>query len=224
MKLHSEMFGMCGWGGELKKLAIDIFVISFGLIVSSFGTALFYAASLGSSPMATFSDGLHNILNISYGSANTLANAVLLISLLFIKRKYINVGTILCVFTIGPFVNIFGNMLENLSIYEGAFLLRIICVLAGTIMMGLGIGLYVAVERGYGPLEALVKLLCQSKGLSYTKAKMIQDAILVVCGILLKAKWGVGTLIAVFLTGPILQWSIKFFTSKLNNYRQIKEI
>ncbi len=206
-----ESVGRAQKGGSAKRLVIDILVISFGIMVSSLGTAIFYASNLGSSPMATFSDGIHNILSISYGAANTLANGILLILLFFIKRNYINVGTVLCVFLIGPFVNFFNKILSVYPIEQLALYYKVIFVVIGTALMGIGLGLYVAVERGYGPLEAIVKLLCEEKGLSYTKAKVAQDIILVALGIILSAKWGLGTVIAAVLTGPILQKSIQFF-------------
>lgn len=197
----------------------DIIIISFGLMISSFGTALFYAAELGSSPMATFCDGIHNVFNISYGTANTVANMVLLVVLFFLARNYINIGTVLCVFTIGLWVNLFTPMLSGLLICEWPIVTRVLCTVAGTILMGCGLGLYVAVDRGFGALEGLVKLLCAKKKFSYTKAKVIQDIILVVGGILLSATWGIGTVIAMLLTGPVLQWSIHFFTPLLNRHR-----
>lgn len=193
---------------------MDIMTISLGLAISSFGTALFYASNLGSSPMATFSDGVHNVLNISYGTANTLVNVLMLIILIFIGKNYINIGTILCVFGIGPLVNFFMFLLRDFPIAESPMIVRYIFILIGTVTMGVGLGLYVAVERGYGPLEAIVKILCERKDVSYTKAKILQDLVLVVLGILLKAQWGGGTLIAALLTGPILQKSIHFFTPR----------
>lgn len=204
---------------NMFQLAADIIIISFGLMISSFGTALFYAAELGSSPMATFCDGLHNLLHISYGTANTLANLLLLVVLFFLQRSYINVGTVLCVFTIGLWVNLFTPLLGGAMIAQWSLWARVLCTVAGTALMGVGLGLYVAVDRGFGALEGLVKLLCTKRDLSYTKAKIIQDILLVVAGILLTAKWGVGTLIAMLLTGPVLQQAIQFFTPKLAGRR-----
>lgn len=210
-------------GGERKisakdniiKFSLDCVIISIGLMISSFGTALFYAAELGSSPMATFCDGIHNILGISYGDANMLANVILLVGLFIFEKKYINLGTILCVFTIGPWVNLFTPMLINLAVSQWSITLRVLSTVAGTVLMGAGLGLYVAVGRGFGALEGLVQVLCTKKNVSYTVAKIIQDFLLVAGGIALSAKWGVGTVIAMLLTGPIMQLSIRKFARLL---------
>jgi len=204
---------------DITTIAKDVIVILIGLMISSFGTGLFYNAELGSSPMATFCDGVHTVFGISYGSANTLVNLFLLVVLFFINRKYINIGTILCVFAIGPFVNLFTGMLSALDIANWNIILRILCTILGTALMGFGLGLYVSVDRGLGALEGLVKVLCEKARFSYSKAKIIQDILLVAGGILMRAKWGVGTIIAMFLTGPVLQASIGLFSRRIEERR-----
>lgn len=197
---------------NIINLLRDVVVISIGLMISSFGTSLFYAAELGSSPMATFCDGVHTILGISYGMANTLVNMFLLVVLFFLNRKYINIGTILCVFAIGPFVNLFTPLLVGLGVFRWNIILRVLCTMAGTLLMGIGLGLYVAVNHGFGALEGLVKILCDRNKFSYSKVKIMQDIILVAGGISLSARWGVGTIIAILFTGPALEVSLGFFS------------
>ena len=204
---------------KILRLVLDVLVIEIGLMISSLGTAFFYAANLGSSAMATCCDGLHLLLNISYGDANTLANAALLILLFLLCRSYINVGTVLCVFTIGPWVNLFTPLLQGLKLSEMNMAVRILCTLVGTAMMGVGLGLYMAVDRGFGALEGLVKYARTRFGISVRAAKIVQDAVLVGTGILLGAQWGIGTVVGILLTGPVLQKSSQFFGRQLTHLR-----
>lgn len=204
---------------KILHLVLDVLVIEIGLMISSLGTAFFYAADLGSSAMATCCDGLHLLLNISYGDANTLANATLLILLFLLCRSYINVGTVLCVFTIGPWVNLFTPLLQGLKLSEMNMAVRILCTLVGTAMMGVGLGLYMAVDRGFGALEGLVKYARTRFGISVRVAKIVQDAVLVGTGILLGAQWGIGTVVGILLTGPVLQKSSQFFGRQLTHLR-----
>ena len=204
---------------KILCLVLDVLVIEIGLMISSLGTAFFYAADLGSSAMATCCDGLHLLLNISYGDANTLANATLLILLFLLCRSYINVGTVLCVFTIGPWVNLFTPLLQGLKLSEMNMAVRILCTLVGTAMMGVGLGLYMAVDRGFGALEGLVKYARTRFGISVRVAKIVQDAVLVGTGILLGAQWGIGTVVGILLTGPVLQKSSQFFGRQLTHLR-----
>lgn len=201
--------------GGGKELILDIIIISFGLMISSFGTALFYQADMGSGAMATFSDGIHRLMNISYGTANLLINILFLICLFFWDRTMINVGTLLCVCLIGPFVDLGNFVLGMLPIATAPVYIRFICVLAGCGMMGIGLSLYVAVNRGFGALEGLVKYFCNKTSLSFDKVKIGQDVILVIFGMVLHAKWGIGTLISALTIGPIMNVFISLFQKVL---------
>lgn len=196
---------------KIKDMIKDILIISFGLFISSFGTALFYEANMGSGAMATFCDGIHRVLNITYGQANIVMNVILLLILFFCDRKYINIGTLLCVFVIGIFVDASSWMLTFVPFGGSVWGIRFAGAIAGTILMGVGLGLYVAVDRGFGALEGLVKYVVAKRNWQFGKVKIAQDVILIVLGIVLQAAWGIGTVISAFLIGPIMQWSIKWF-------------
>lgn len=202
---------------KILQILKDAVVIEIGLMISSLGTSLFYSADLGSSAMATFCDGLHLLIHTSYGNANTIANAVLLIVLFAMDRKYIGIGTILCVFTIGPWVNLFMSLLSPFAFEQTNMVIRILLTIAGASLMGVGLGIYMAVNRGFGALEGIVKYLCKKFNLEVKTVKIFQDAILVLGGILLGAQWGIGTIVGIFLCGPVLQRSNQIFSTVLNS-------
>lgn len=199
---------------KTRKLIIDVLLIEAGLAISSLGTAFFYSAELGSGAMATFSDGLHILLNVGYGTANTIANIFFLFILFALKKEYINVGTVLCVFTIGPWVNMFTSLIPPIAV-EGMMVLRVVFVCVGAVLMGVGLGIYMAIGRGYGALEGIVNYVSEKTGLPIKTIKMIEDAVLSISGILLGGKWGIGTIVGIFLIGPVLQKSSELFTSFL---------
>lgn len=197
----------------------DIVVILLGIAMSSLGTSIFYAADLGSAPLATFFDGIHDLFSVSYGTANILINIVLLIALFIANRTYINYGTILCVFASGLFLNLFSPLIENIGISNWNIFLRIICTGFGTIIMGAGLGLYVAVGKGLGPLEGLVIHFSTKSHLPFLVIKIIQDFMLVLFGIIMGGQWGIGTFIATVFTGPILQLSMYVFQGLFARHR-----
>lgn len=205
---------------KILQILTAAIVIETGLMISSAGTALFYSAELGSSAMATFCDGLHLVLHVSYGDANTIANVALLIALVLLDRSYIGIGTVLCVFTIGPWVNVFMALLEPLNLAAKVMALRILFSFLGAVLMGLGLGLYMAVGKGYGALEGIVSFVCKKYGVNVTTSKVIQDATLVAAGIVLGAQWGVGTLIGIAVTGFVMQRSVQFFSGVLKKHAE----
>lgn len=196
---------------NIPEIIQDIFIISFGLMISSFGTALFYQANMGSGAIATFNDGLHRLFNISYGMANLITNVALVILLFPCDRTMINVGTVLCVCLMGIYVDMGNAVWGMFPIAAAPVYIRFICVLIGCGMMGIGLSLYVAVNRGFGALEGIVKYFCRKTMLSFEKVKIIQDLILISLGIILNAKWGIGTLISAVTVGPIMKIFISLF-------------
>ncbi len=196
---------------DLYSFFKDVMIICIGLIISSFGISLFYQTGMGSGAMATFCDGLHLLLNVSYGTTYMVANIVFLILLLICDKNMINVGTIMCVFLIGIFVDLGNSLFGLFPIATSNVVIRFICMLAGCMMMGIGLALYVAVDRGFGALEGIVKYLCARTKISFSKIKIGQDLLLLSVGILLNASWGIGTLISAVTVGPIMKvFMVKF--------------
>ena len=189
---------------QMKRLIIRILAISFGLFINGIGLAFLYSVELGSSPMGTFADGLHNLIHISQGSANILANAAFLLVLLILARKYISVGTVLCTFTLGLYVNLASAVIGPLNLVALPFLNKIMVSAVGTLLMGVGLGIYVAVDFGLGPLEAIVAIIYHHSKLKYKTAKIIFDALLGVFGIVLGGKIGIGTVISILCTGVVM--------------------
>jgi uncharacterized protein len=188
----------------IKQLIIRISAISFGLFINGIGLALLYSVELGSSPMGTFADGLHNLLHVSQGNANIFANAAFLVVLLIFARKYISVGTVLCTFTLGLYVNLASAVIAPLNMVALPFLSKIVISAAGTLLMGVGLGIYVAVGFGLGPLEAIVDIIYQHSNLKYKTAKIIFDALLGILGILFGGKIGIGTVVSILCTGIVM--------------------
>ncbi len=81
--------------------------------------------------------------------------------------------------------------------------------------------MYVAVDRGFGALEGLVKYVCKKGNLRFDKVKIIQDFLLISIGIVLRAEWGIGTVISAILIGPIMRVSIEYFQSMLHKNQNI---
>lgn len=190
--------------GQIKRLIIRILVISFGLFINGIGLAFLYTVELGSSPMGTFADGLHNLIHISQGDANILANAAFLLVLLILARKYISVGTVLCTFMLGLYVNLALAVINPLNLVALPFPNKIMVSAVGTLLMGVGLGIYVAVDFGLGPLEAIVAIIYQHGKLKYKTAKIIFDALLGILGIVLGGKIGIGTVISILGTGIVM--------------------
>ena len=86
------------------------------------------------------------------------------LNLLFIcDRKMIEYRNgFMCIFN-WSFVDIGTFLFALLPIASAPAWFRFMCMLLSCVMMGGGLGLYVAVDRGFGALEGLVKYVCKKR-------------------------------------------------------------
>lgn len=126
--------------------------------------------------------------------------------------------TVLCTFTLGLYVNLTSAVINPLNMGTLPFPGKIAVSAMGTLLMGVGLGIYVAADFGLGPLEAIVDIIYQHRKLKYKMAKIIFDALLGILGILFGEKIGIGTVISILCIGVIMDAVIqkaKFFWGKI---------
>lgn len=71
--------------------------------------------------------------------------------------------------------------------------------------MALGTAIYLSGKLGSGPLEGMMFCVCDLLHISLQKGRIILDFIIVISGILLGGTFGIGTLFAIILLGPMIQ-------------------
>jgi uncharacterized membrane protein YczE len=182
----------------------------FGLILYSLGLTLSINANIGLAPWDAFTIGISYVSNISYGTISIITGIfILFIIVMFLKEK-IGVGTILNTILIGIFVDLFQSF--KIIPYMNNFFLGIIMLLAGQLVVSLASYFYISTGLGCGPRDSLMVGL--SKKFARIPVGAIRGGIegtVLVIGYILGAKVGIGTIIAVFGIGIIIQTTFKFF-------------
>lgn len=93
---------------------------------------------------------------------------------------------------------------------------RIIGVLLGNLLLGIGIGIFKYSNMGNDPFSAMVLSLYERFDLSYAVFLILLNCLIFVAEILFGRKYiGVGTFINWFLLGYVVQYSIAFFENIL---------
>lgn len=197
--IHSDAFLL-----GLKKTPL----IFIGITIASLGIAITYKSGIGNSPMATITDGVSQLLDVTYGTANVLINIVFLfISYFYVKEK-INIGTIVVMFSIGSGINLFVYLLSFVDLPSSY---AIPANLLGSVITSIGISSVVLIDYGLGPLELMTEIVVKKIKSSYRIAKMLFDASLLVLGIALGGVYGLGTILNILIVGFVMQTVIKAF-------------
>ncbi len=179
-----------------------------GLLLYGLGVYLIVQANIGLAPWEAFSMGLTLLTGLSFGDIVVLSGLVIVGIDLLLKEK-IGFGTLLNAILIGKFIDLFTWM--DLVPAMSGYLTGIPLLLLSQVVIALASFLYMGAGMGCGPRDALMVAL----GKRMPKAPIglvrggLEGTVLLI-GWLLGAKVGLGTVIAVFGIGFIIQYTFQF--------------
>lgn len=198
---------------SFKGYAKRVFIVTFGLIFAAYGVGLTVTAELGVSPWDVFSQGVALKLSqvtgrqIMMGTITQITAALVILVDIALKEK-IGVATIIDTCIFGGALNFF--LKHNMLPHPEAFAVRFVFMLLGYIIWGLGIYVYMKPALGAGPKDALFVIFAKRK-IPVAIAKNSIEAVVFVIGWILGGTIGIGTVVAVFAMGYIIQFWFNVF-------------
>ncbi|HFI0453081.1 TPA: YitT family protein [Streptococcus suis] len=190
-------------------------LLMFGLVVMSLGIALFIRANLGANPLTTFTNGIALKLNVSIGLASQLLMLSLVGLVYLLDRTRIGIGTVVNGISTGLFIDVFLNLLPKVDSHSLSawFLLACACIL-----FSIGLGLYVAADLGEGAVDSFMVIIRDRCRIKLREARILLDVLLVLFGFLLGSRIGLGTLLGMVTTGPIMNRTIQLVKERKINH------
>lgn len=195
--------------GYLKRFA----GLLFGLVLCACGIAFTVNAQMGLSPWDMLFDGLAKqstkLLGreIMIGTLSQIIGFMILAIDVALKEK-IGFGTLLNVWLIGKFTNIF--LKYHLLPEPHTLFFRFIVMLAGFIILGFGIYFYMRAGMGAGPRDSLMIALAR-RNLPVSLARNSLELFAFITGFIAGGTVGIGTVISVFIIGYILKYVFRLF-------------
>jgi len=193
---------------KLLLIIKDLPKLFIGFILCSLGIRLLITADLGMNPWGTFTSGLVNITNLSFGQLSQLIGFVIIIATLPLK-SIPGVGTLLNMFFIGYFIDLFEGL--PFMVTPNHFILKLAMCLLGLVVLSYGIYLYLSCQLGAGPRDGLMIALIKITNSSASIIKPAIEITVTLIGIALGGPLGIGTLIVALLGGKILDFFFKIF-------------
>lgn len=189
-----------------KKLLVQIVVAIVGLMISGVGVGIFLYSQLGVDPASVLELGLGNVFHVSYGTASALTNVVILAIVFLVDKSYINISSLLAIFGIGYTADFTKFVLDSVIQGELNLVVRIIMILAGCLIMAVGIATYIRADLGVGAIDLVSEIISNKGKFTYRIVRVVCDVTFVVVGFFLGGTVGVGTVVAAFMTGPAVQF------------------
>jgi len=182
--------------------------VMLGLFLYALGLFLSIRANIGLAPWDAFSIGVSGITGISYGYVSILTGIIILIVVVLFLKEKIGAATILNTIFIGVFVDLFQFL--NVVPYMTNFILGILMLLAGQIVVSFATYFYISPGLGCGPRDTLMVALAKVlPNIPIGAIRGVIEGTVLIIGWVLGAKVGLGTVIAVFGMGSIMQMTFK---------------
>jgi hypothetical protein len=131
----------------------------------------------------------------------------------FLEKTRIQIGSVLNIIFVGFFLN--HILASNIIPTPTTLSLRVVMLLLGVAIMGIGSGMYVASKIGAGPRDGMTLYIAKRFSLSIGTSRTILESLALTSGWLLGGPVAIGTFVTVPLIGPIMQWSLGVWTKIL---------
>lgn len=193
--------------GTWVKALIVLFI---GLAIAHLGVTLFLLSDLGTDTFTVFAQGLARKAGWSVGMMQMTTVCVVMVIMLFTTKGYVKPGTVVCAVCGGPIIDFFTMLLGGYINADSSMVLRVLSVVAGCVILALGMSIVINSNAGTGPNDLVAIILSdkinQVKKVEFRWVRMACDVVFVILGFLLGGTVGAGTIVAVFLTGPTVQF------------------
>ncbi len=192
---------------SLQDWAKGLLVLFFGLTVAHLGVSLFLLSALGSDPFTVLIQGISLMVDCSIGTCHVVALILLMGAMLVTTKGYVKPGTVVCAFCGGWIIDLFLWLLGDLVTVSSPLPIRLLALVAGCLILSLGMSIVIKSNSGTGPNDLIAIIVTDKlKKIPFAGVRMGCDVLFTAAGILMGGVFGIGTIVAVALIGPMVQF------------------
>ena len=204
-------------GRSIKDWAVALIVLLIGLTVAHLGVTLFLLSALGTDTFTVFIQGLSVVFGLTVGTVHVIVLCILMVVMLFTTKGYVKPGTVVCAFCGGPIIDFFTWLFGEYINGDASMIVRVASMLIGCVILAAGMSIVINSNAGTGPNDLVAVILSDKiEKVEFRWVRVGCDLFFVVLGFFLGGTVGVGTIVAVCLTGPLVQFWLPI-TKKLVN-------
>ncbi|MBC9119432.1 YitT family protein [Fructobacillus fructosus] len=186
------------------KKTIKICYLLLGLSIIGISASLLRETGLGVDPFTAFSIGLSTNLNIPLSITQILVNLIIFLYMLISDKNRIGIGTVLNMTLVGVFIQIFSQLLLSYHLSRLETFPKIFILLVGLLLFTLGSAIYMSVNMGQSPYDAVAPILSKQANLKYSNVRNFQDIIVVILAFIVHGPIGLGTVVIALEAGSLI--------------------
>ena len=214
---------------KYRERILRLILLFAGLIIAHFGVTLFLLADLGADPFNVMIQGLRllvirtGIAEPTHGTVHMCICFLIVLVLLIIDKKYVKIGTLVCMFCGGPIIDFFTQLLQRFGIGGMELPFKIAVLIAGCGILAFGMSVVIRSEAGTGPNDLVAVVISEKSGIRFGWVRIATDVLFVVSGALLGGRFGIGTIICAFLVGPVAEFCMPFSSAIVKTCLKIRK-
>ncbi len=199
-----------------KNMPKRIIIMILGNLLIALGITAYRTGILGVDPFSCMNLGISLFIHRDFGTCQLIMNIMLFIIVFILMRGMIGAGTIVNMAGIGYCVDFFTWLSANVFHISASLPVKFICLISGTLLVGLGCAFYMETNMGTSPYDSLgfiIEKVTKSK-IRFSAARIITDLTCVIIGTVfcLMSKnsfalvLGIGTIVNAACTGPLISF------------------
>lgn len=192
------------WGILSGNQSLQRFLILiFGLTLFGIGEAFLVITSLGNSPWVVLSEGISLNSELNIGQATFFVSLLVLLLWIPLRQKP-GFGTIANMIVIAAAIELGLMIIPSVN----NLVIKLIYVLIGILLVGIGSALYITCGLGTGPRDGLMTGLHYRTGVRVGRVRLGIEVVALTTGALLGGSLGVGTALFALLIGQSVAVSL----------------
>jgi len=175
-----------------------------GLLLFALGVTMTVQAELGLAPWDVLHSAVSQLTGLGFGTASVITSVgVLLLAMALGTRP--GVGTVLNTLLIGAVIEALLRIGFAGSADQWPWVARLLLLVGGLAVIGVGSALYIGAHLGSGPRDSLMIAVHRRLRAPILLARTLTEGTAFALGWLLGGAVGVGTVVSVLLIGPMVQ-------------------
>lgn len=208
----------------IKDWMIELILYAIAIVLIPVGVVITINSHTGAGGYDAFTFAVASKLHMQPSIGIYIVSAVLLVLAAFIRKSYPRIETFVTAFFLGISTDLAKLVLAPLqadNLWSGIALVTV-----GVLIIAVGVACYVISIFPTNPVDDFVVALSE-RGIRFGLAKVSTDLVLIVLALVLGGEIGVGTIICMFLLGPVadkIQQVIRKMLGRTENKAITKEV
>lgn len=190
---------------DYRKLVEEFIAVLIASMFMAIGIVFELFAALGGDSITVIEEGLSKTLGVMVGTASIMYSTFMITLVFFFARKYLGWTTIANALMIGSFMNLFYPLLAPIFTSDILFY-RYLVLLASVVLISIGCVILIRYQSGMNTADALATEIAARLHVEFRYARIALDGLMIGLGYVLGGTVGIGTIVAMALTGPAIDY------------------